>query len=176
MVKNAGKSSDFRTWYQFFHPQAECCVEFSGKRFRISKSELVFSQPLYLRLYKVVQRLTENQVRFRNPESFSRKPSAMSAETGSCTSHSGVTVLGSIPGPKREETGKTGAPCVKVPGSSRVPVRDGQTSALRPRLVVSRSTCPPLSPSPHANSFVIGTAVINKHTLRRLVCASGPCR
>jgi len=81
VVKNAGKSSDFRTWYQFFHPQAECCVEFSGKRFRISKSELVFSQPLYLRLYKVVQRLTENQVRFRNPESFSRKPSAMSAET-----------------------------------------------------------------------------------------------
>jgi hypothetical protein len=40
-------------------------------------------------------------------------------------------------------------------------VRDGQTSPLRPRLVVSRSTCPPLSPSPHANSFVKGTAVIN---------------
>jgi len=36
---------------------------------------------------------------------------------GSCTSHPGV--LGSIP--KREEPGKTGAPCVKVPGSSRVP-------------------------------------------------------
>jgi hypothetical protein len=27
-------------------------------------------------------------------------------------------------------------------------VRDGQTSPLRPRLVVSRSTCPPLSPPP----------------------------
>ena len=27
----------------------------------------------------------------------------------------------------------------------------------------SSSTCPPLSPSPHANSFVIGTAVINTH-------------
>ena len=38
-------------------------------------------------------------------------------------------------------------------------------SPLRPRLVVSRSTCPPLSPSPHANSFVIDTAVINTHTL-----------
>ena len=38
---------------------------------------------------------------------------------GSCTSHPGV--LGSIP--KREEPGKTGAPCVKVPGSSRVPRR-----------------------------------------------------
>jgi hypothetical protein len=32
---------------------------------------------------------------------------------------------------------------------------------LRPRLVVSRSTCPPLSPSP--NSFVIGTVVINNN-------------
>jgi hypothetical protein len=36
---------------------------------------------------------------------------------GSCTSHPGV--LGSTP--KREEPGKTGAPCIKVPGSSRVP-------------------------------------------------------
>ena len=139
---------------------------------------------------------------------------------GSCTSHPGV--LGSIP--KREEPGKTGAPCVKVPGSSRVPappwvgsrspdgwdqipyrpggwvlhqppwsfgfdsqtrgtrenrappcvkvpgssrvpVRDGQTSPHRPRLVVSRSTCPPLSPSPHANSFIRGTAVINTHLI-----------
>jgi len=69
--------------------------------------------------------------------------------------------LGSIP--KREEPGKTGAPCVKVPGSSQVPVRDGQTHAHRPRLVVSHSTCPPLSSSPHAHSFVIGPAVI-KHT------------
>jgi hypothetical protein len=42
-------------------------------------------------------------------------------------------------------------------------VRDGQTSPHRPRLVVSRSTCPPLSPPPHANSIVIGPAVI-KHT------------
>jgi hypothetical protein len=41
---------------------------------------------------------------------------------GSCTSHPGV--LGSIP--KREEPGKTGAPCVKVPGSSRVPDRPGR--------------------------------------------------
>jgi hypothetical protein len=36
---------------------------------------------------------------------------------GSCTSHPGV--LGSIP---NEEPGKTGAPCVQVPGSSRVPL------------------------------------------------------
>jgi hypothetical protein len=43
-------------------------------------------------------------------------------------------------------------------------VRDGQASPHRPRLVVSRSTCPPLSPSPLANSFIIGTAVINTHT------------
>jgi hypothetical protein len=77
------------------------------------------------------------------------------------TSHPGV--LGSIP--KREEPGKTGAPCVKVPGSSRVPVHDEQTHPHRPRLVVSHSTCPPLSSPPHANSFVIGPAVI-KHTHR----------
>jgi hypothetical protein len=43
-------------------------------------------------------------------------------------------------------------------------VRDGQTSPHRPRLVVSRSTCPPLSSPPHSNSFVIGPTVI-KHTL-----------
>jgi hypothetical protein len=38
---------------------------------------------------------------------------------------------------------------------------DGQTSPHKPRLVVSHSTCPPLSPSPHwhANSFEIGPAV-----------------
>jgi hypothetical protein len=42
-------------------------------------------------------------------------------------------------------------------------VRDGQPSPHRPRLVVSRSTCPPLSPSLHANSFIKGTAVINTH-------------
>ena len=50
-----------------------------------------------------------------------------------------------------EDSGKTGAPCVKVPGSSRFPVRDEQTHPHRPRLVVSHSTCPPLSSSPPAN-------------------------
>jgi hypothetical protein len=49
------------------------------------------------------------------------------------------------------------------PSPPRSLVRDGQTSPHRPRLVVSRSTCPPLSPCPHANSFVVGTAVINTH-------------
>ena len=43
-------------------------------------------------------------------------------------------------------------------------VRDGQTSPHRPpRLVVSGSTCLPLSPS-HANSLIIDTAVINTHS------------
>jgi hypothetical protein len=93
-----------------------------------------------------------------------------------CTSHPGV--LGSIP--KREEPGKTGAPCIKVPGSSRVPVRAGQTHPHRPRLVVSHSTCPPLSSSPHAHSFVIGPAVIKQHELRSTMAtpwrrALGPC-
>ena len=61
--------------------------------------------------------------------------------------------------PKPEEPGKTGAPCVKVPGSSRVPVHDEQTSPHRPRLVVSRSTCPPLSPLPALYRYCS-----NKHT------------
>ena len=52
------------------------------------------------------------------------------------------------------------------PSPPRSLVRDGQTSPLRHRLVVFRSTCPPLSPFPHANSFVIGPAAINTHTHR----------
>ncbi len=32
------------------------------------------------------------------------------------------------------------------------------------QLVVSRSTCPPMSPPPHAYSVVLGSAVINTHT------------
>ena len=52
-----------------------------------------------------------------------------------------------------------------LPFPPRSLVRDEQTSPHRPRLVVSHSTCPPLSPSPHANSFVLSTAVINTHTL-----------
>ena len=47
-------------------------------------------------------------------------------------------------------------------------MRDGRTHSHRPRLVVSHSTCPPLSSPPHANSFVIGPAVI-KHTHRGAV-------
>jgi hypothetical protein len=39
----------------------------------------------------------------------------------------------------------------------------GQPSPHKPRLVVSHSTCPPLSSSPHAHSFVLGTTVINTH-------------
>ena len=44
------------------------------------------------------------------------------------------------------------------PSPPRLLVRDGQTSPQRPRLVVSHITCPPLSPSPHANNLVLGTA------------------
>jgi hypothetical protein len=40
-----------------------------------------------------------------------------------------------------------------------------RTLPNRPRLVVSRSTCPPISPPPpHVNSFVLGPAVINTHS------------
>jgi hypothetical protein len=50
-------------------------------------------------------------------------------------------------------------------GLSRLQLCDGQTSPHRPRLVVPRSICPPLCPSPHETrkSFRIGTAVINNN-------------
>jgi hypothetical protein len=51
------------------------------------------------------------------------------------------------------------------PPRSLVDIREGQTSPHSPWLVVYRSTCRPLSPSPHANSFIIGTVVTNTHTL-----------
>jgi hypothetical protein len=56
-------------------------------------------------------------------------------------------------------------------------VRDEQTHPHRPRLVVFHSTRSPLSSSPHANSFVIGPAVI-KHTQTHTDKAAGrdPCR
>jgi hypothetical protein len=62
-----------------------------------------------------------------------------------------------------------GAPSPPPPSFTQSPsppcslARDGQTSPHRPRIVVSRSTCPPLSPSPHANNFVLGPPVINTH-------------
>jgi hypothetical protein len=62
-------------------------------------------------------------------------------------------------------------PFTHYPFPLRSLVCGGQPSPHKPRLVVSHSTCPPLSSSPHAHSFVLGTAVINTHTV------SGPgCR
>jgi hypothetical protein len=55
-------------------------------------------------------------------------------------------------------------PFTQYPSPPRSLVCDGQTSPLRPRLVVSCCTCPPQSPSPTTNSFVKGTAVINTYT------------
>ena len=52
-------------------------------------------------------------------------------------------------------------------------MRDGQTSPHSPRLVVSRSTCPPLSSPPNANSFVLGPAVV-KHTQKGATCVKIP--
>jgi hypothetical protein len=42
----------------------------------------------------------------------------------------------------------------------------GQPSPHKPLFVLSHSTCPPLSSSPHSHSFVLGTAVINTHEQR----------
>ena len=49
----------------------------------------------------------------------------------------------------------------------------GQPSPHKPRLVVSHSTCPPLSSSPHAHSFVLGTAVINNNCQVHVWAAQG---
>ncbi len=54
-------------------------------------------------------------------------------------------------------------PFTHYPFPPRSLVCGGQTSPHKPRLVVSHSTCPPLSSSPHAHSFVLGTAVINNN-------------
>ena len=58
-------------------------------------------------------------------------------------------------------------PFTHYPFPQRSLVCGGQPSPHKPRLVVSHSTCPPLSSSPHAHSFVLGTAVINTHTEQR---------
>ena len=86
-------------------------------------------------------------------------------------SHPGV--LGSIPNWKqtRGTRENRSPPCVKVPGSSRFPaprslVCGGQPSPHKPRHVVSHITCRPRSSSPHAHSFVLGTAVINNNFLK----------
>jgi hypothetical protein len=54
-------------------------------------------------------------------------------------------------------------PFTHYPFPPRSLVCGGQASPHKSRLVVSHSTCPPLSSSPHAHSFVLGTAVINTH-------------
>jgi len=59
-------------------------------------------------------------------------------------------------------------PFTHDPFPPRSLVCGGQTSPRKPRLVVSHSTCPPLSSSPHAHSFVLGTAVINNNKLQRI--------
>jgi hypothetical protein len=55
-------------------------------------------------------------------------------------------------------------PFTHYPFPLRSLVCGGQPSPHKPWLIVSHSTCPPLSSSPHAHSFVFGTAVINTHT------------
>ena len=68
--------------------------------------------------------------------------------------------------PKREEPGKTGAPCVKVPGSSRVP--PGKTGA--PCVKVPGSSRVP--PPPRAQ--LCNRSCSNKHTLVTTVTEVSP--
>jgi hypothetical protein len=56
-------------------------------------------------------------------------------------------------------------PFTQYPLSTRSLMHGGQTCPHTPWVVVSHSTCPPLSPPPHAHSFVIGTAVIYNNIL-----------
>ena len=58
-------------------------------------------------------------------------------------------------------------PFTHYPVPPRSLVCGGQPSPQKPRLVVSHSTCPPLSSFPHVHSFVLGPAVINNNSLHR---------
>jgi hypothetical protein len=55
----------------------------------------------------------------------------------------------------------------QYPSPPRSLVRDGQTSPHGPRLVVSRSTCPPFFPPPPPREQLCNRYCSNKHTLRR---------
>jgi hypothetical protein len=121
---------------------------------------------------------TNNQSRF-NHHHFCRAPSRPTRDNGHPLY--GIQVSSLAPAPiefwvrfadshthERNQGTKARAPCVKVPGSSTGPiprvhwcVMGRLFQAYKPRLVVSHSTCPPLSLSPHADSFVLGLAVIN---------------
>jgi hypothetical protein len=61
-------------------------------------------------------------------------------------------------------------PFTPQPFPPRSLVCGGQPSPHKSRLVVSHSTCPPLSSSPHTHSIVLGTAVINNNW--KLLCRS----
>ena len=67
---------------------------------------------------------------------------------------------------------KVTACITQSPFPTRLLVRGGQTSPHSPRLVLSHNTCPPLSPSPHANSFVtvLDPAVINNNPRAQFFC------
>jgi hypothetical protein len=65
-------------------------------------------------------------------------------------------------------------PFTHYPFPLRSLVCGGQLSPHKPRLLVSHSTCPPLSSSPHAHSFVLGTPVINTHTVTDKPSTSTP--
>jgi hypothetical protein len=61
--------------------------------------------------------------------------------------------------PRTRSSSSRHPPFTHYPFPPRSLVCGGQTSPHKPRLVVSHSTCSPLSSSPHAHSFELGTAV-----------------
>ena len=58
----------------------------------------------------------------------------------------------------------------QYPFPPRSLVCGGHTSPHKPPLVVSHNTGHPLSSSPHAHSFVLCTAVVNKNTIQKTWC------
>jgi hypothetical protein len=86
--------------------------------------------------------------------------------TRSCSNKHTHVGLDSLTTPRTHSPSSRHPPFTHKPFPPRSLVCGGQPSPHKPRLVVSHSTCPPLSSSPHAHRFVLGPAVINNNLNR----------